>query len=296
MIWKNKIIKFIFCLILIGVSCFFIAGFDENNSTTSPELDELSESLLENIIENFNERTNTIIELERENLYLKEELDKALKQIYTEDEENRIQGFYDSSSNIFKISTFIVIAVSVIALGITVITFTISGKNHFEKKIFFQALLEGLKLNSVNTNDDLINIYKGIAKISPEDFKYRYGLNEWLREFLTKLISKKIDNTLDDKTVKVFKDKISYFILENEKISPFADLPKIERSIFRDLEALIKERDFNSIKQKLKELSGLILTRKYEIDRSQNINKYSVPIAIIGLVLTIIFGLISIYK
>ncbi len=70
------------------------------------------------------------------------------------------------------------------------------------KKRFFAALLEGLKTNTVETLDDVVNIYMGIAGLSSEDFSYRFGLSKLLREFLVEVITKKLDKEIDDEILR----------------------------------------------------------------------------------------------
>lgn len=277
----NKLKVLIFWLIFLTIICFFLFGFDESESN----------------IETENEDNYNIEDLE-ENY---QETNKLLEELMTQSKENILElelakAKSEKIINILDISLGIAIAFFITIL--TYFTFNILSPQS-EKKVknlFFNTLLTGLKSGSIKTTDDLINIYNGIKIFSPEDKKYRLRLNNWLREFLVNLVSKNLDNLIEDKKIIEFKTKISKFIKNNEKISPYSDLPKIERSIFYDVLSYIKNKDLESIKLKLKELSNVIQTRIYETDRSKKINKFSVPIAIMGLILTIIFGLIAIFK
>ncbi len=89
-------------------------------------------------------------------------------------------------------------------------------------------------------------------------------------------------------------EKITNFIKENETTNPYTDLPDTERSIINDLSAFNKLGDQNSINRKLSELSSVIITRHEQQKKIENLNKWSIPLAIIGMVLTIIFGILSI--
>ena len=121
------------------------------------------------------------------------------------------------------------------------------------KKVFINTFIKGISDNTIANSTDLLNIYSGITKLSPEDLTNRQDLNKWLR-----------------------------------------DLPDTERNIINDLSAFNKLGDQNSINRKLGELSSVIITRYEQQKKIENLNKWSIPLAIIGMVLTIIFGVLSI--
>ncbi|MBU4349298.1 hypothetical protein KJ830_00585 [bacterium] len=284
----NKLKILIIWLILLTITCFFLVGFDKSESNSEAENEETyniddSEKTVEELNTQF-EELNTQMEE-----YLK---DLELDHLKSQEDLKSLQ----KEGQYLDIFIYIAIILAGATLAYAILSLKYPRSETKEKKFFFNTLLSGLKSGSIKTTDDLINIYKGIATFGPEDKKYRLGLNKWLREFLAGLISKSLDDSLEYKEIIDFKNKISKFIKENEKISPYSDLQEIERNIFQDILSYIKNSDVGSINQKLKELSSIIQTRKYETDRSKKINKYSVPIAITGLVLTIIFGLVAIFK
>jgi len=161
------------------------------------------------------------------------------------------------------------------------------------KKRFFAALLEGLKTNTVETLDDVVNIYMGIAGLSSEDFSYRFGLSKLLREFLVEVITKKLDKEIDDEILRSWKKKITEFIQKNEEISPYADLPAPERNLLSDIQLFLEKNDIDSVKRKILELSAMIQARNDDLDRIRNINKWTVPLSVIGVILTIAFGILA---
>ena len=158
------------------------------------------------------------------------------------------------------------------------------------KKVFINTFIKGISDNTIANSTDLLNIYSGITKLSPEDLTNRQDLNKGLRETLARLINKEVGQDLAQDKVIEIKDKITNFIKENETTNPYADLPDTERNILNDLSAFNKLGDQNSINRKLGELSSVIEQQK----KIENLNKWSIPLAIIGMVLTIIFGVLSI--
>ena len=127
------------------------------------------------------------------------------------------------------------------------------------KKVFINTFIKGISDNTIANSTDLLNIYSGITKLSPEDLTNRQDLNKWLRETLARLINKEVGQDLAQDKVIEIKDKITNFIKENETTNPYADLPDTERNILNDLSAFNKLGDQNSINRKLGELSSVII-------------------------------------
>ena len=156
--------------------------------------------------------------------------------------------------------------------------------------------MEGLKIGAINTIDDIENVYKGIGVLSTEDLSYRYRLSRWLREFMVALISKEIDKSIEDKTLIEWKEKISSFIQKIEEVSPCSDLPDIERSILTDISTYLKNNDKDAVERKLSELASIIQARNDDLNKIRSTNKWAVPLAVVGMILTVVFGLLSILQ
>jgi len=165
-----------------------------------------------------------------------------------------------------------------------------------EKRNFHRTLLAGFKSGAVSDIEDIVNLYKGVTGIHADDEGYRYSLSRQLREFLVDLVSGDLGNELDDQAVVEWKNKITGFIKANEETSPYADLPPAERSVLNDVSAFLQNDDKKSARQKLSELGGMIQARYDDILKLQRVNKYSVPLAGAGMVMTILFGLLAIFR
>lgn len=164
------------------------------------------------------------------------------------------------------------------------------------KNEFFKALKEGLKTDSITTIEDVVNIYKGVAGMSSEDLSYRYNLSRLIREFLVHLISKNknvMNGDFNDDIIRDWKQKLSDFIQKNEAISPYADLPAAERNILSDISTFLEKGDTELVKRKTLELAGMIQARNDDLNKIRNINRWTVPLSVIGLILTIIFGILT---
>lgn len=165
-----------------------------------------------------------------------------------------------------------------------------------KKEKFFACITHALMSESLRTQDDIINLYKGVNSLSSEDLTYKAGLSRWLREYLVELVSNNLKEELDSESIISFKKAISDFIEKNDQTSPFADLPVAERNMISDIAAFLETKDTEAIRRKLGELASSIQARSDDLDKVKNINRWSVPLAVVGLVLTAIFGIISLFK
>ncbi|PFJ07589.1 hypothetical protein COI88_02055 [Bacillus cereus] len=157
---------------------------------------------------------------------------------------------------------------------------------------FSNVLLQGLRLGTINNLDDVYNIYKGVNDFELVNENYRYSLNKSLRKFLVKIQTEEFKE-IKEEQIKEWKNKVDEFIKKNEELSPFSELPQAEKNIMNDILAYLDKSDNDSVRRKIMELSNSIQIRKEQIDKIDKQNKWSVPLAVIGLVLTIFFGIAS---
>ncbi|WP_278352424.1 hypothetical protein [Chryseobacterium gleum] len=162
-----------------------------------------------------------------------------------------------------------------------------------KKNIFIETFLKGLLDKTIENKEDLLNVYSGITNLSPEDLNNRQILNKWLREILAKLVNKEVGKNFDSLKTRELKIKITNFININETSAPFSDLPDTESNILNDIFTYNKGGDNESVNRKINELSSVIITRYEQQKKIEAMNRWSIPLAIIGLILTIIFGILS---
>jgi hypothetical protein len=94
-------------------------------------------------------------------------------------------------------------------------------------------------------------------------------------------------------SAKAVKEKITAILNTIEQEDPFSDLPAAERNLLLDVQQMIDLSDGASAKRKLRGLAGLIEARQDALDRLQSSNRWSIPLAVVGMVLTLVFGFIS---
>lgn len=159
------------------------------------------------------------------------------------------------------------------------------------KHRFFQAVRHGLNKHAVGNITDLVNIYRGVNTHAEDELEYRSGLNHWLREFLVEELIPKGKAEVTGQTMLEWKDIITDFISKNDEISPYSDLPQVERNILNDIADSLRRRDTSSVSRKMKELAAAIQARADDLNRLKRSNRWSVGLAIAGLILTVTFGL-----
>ena len=163
-------------------------------------------------------------------------------------------------------------------------------KTQFE---LHQTISRGLLTGAIDSVDDLVNLYKGVHELGADDVSYRAGLSKALRAYLVQIVS---DSSLEPSEAKRLKETVNRFLQQIEAEAPFADLPAAERNLVIDVQKFMNAGDNPSANRKLEDLAGLIEVRQDALTRLQNSNKWSIPLAVIGLVLTIVFGVVSLIK
>jgi len=99
------------------------------------------------------------------------------------------------------------------------------------------------------------------------------------------------ESSVKFKNPKELSDNICKLIEKENESAPFENLPEEERRLLRGLEDAIKHNDATAVKFHLGELNTVISVRNVEHARSLKMNRWSVPLAVVGLVFTIIFGI-----
>lgn len=158
---------------------------------------------------------------------------------------------------------------------------------------FWDALDNGFHSELLQTFDDVANVYKGIFGLSGDDQTYKAQLSKELRKYLAHVVS---NATLAKELRVTVKEKVANLIETIEEESPYAELPIAERNLFSDITKFVDLGDNQSALEKLKDLAGLVEVRQELLTKMEVSNKWAIPLAAIGLILTIIFGLVSLFK
>jgi hypothetical protein len=111
-------------------------------------------------------------------------------------------------------------------------------RHRTRSKEFFNDLITGILDKTINTQSDLIHFYQGTRNFGSDD--YKQSLTRLLREAFAKVVSKKTHSDLSPEDRIQLAQILSNFIFENEKLTPYADLPNTERNLIKDIELYAK--------------------------------------------------------
>lgn len=171
----------------------------------------------------------------------------------------------------------------------------ITERKESEEKRFLKALSSGIKSGVINGFSDIENIYKGVRGSVGDEEVNRARLAKWLRAYLLQLFESEIDEK-NSQSVQSIKNEITEYINQVEKSSPHVGLPDLERSIVRDIETYLNSEQKDGVSRKLDELVTAIQVREETLRKIQSTNKWAVPLSVVGLILTVIFGVLSVFS
>ncbi len=134
----------------------------------------------------------------------------------------------------------------------------------------------------------------------------RIAFNSVDRKYSGLLLAYGFKNTLEDYLINIKKDsnkdndqffeKIMTLIKKEEEQEPFSSLPSEQRRIMVNLSKAIESNNQEQASFNLMELNQ-ILRLKYEAFKElKRQNSWAIPLAILGFVITILFGLINILR
>ena len=148
--------------------------------------------------------------------------------------------------------------------------------------------LIGKNIYSVNTSDLRI-IFNSINRKS-DGALLKYGYISTLEDYLVHITTD--DNEKNDKFYKFI-----FTALENEKKQePYSNLPNEERRILVSLEASIKSHETQIALLNLSSLNDVLKMENEHREKIEKQNRWAIPLAIVGLIVTILFGIITIFR
>ncbi|MDP8213430.1 MAG: hypothetical protein P9X22_09135 [Candidatus Zapsychrus exili] len=85
-----------------------------------------------------------------------------------------------------------------------------------------------------------------------------------------------------------------FSIIESEKkVDPYFGLQNEQRIALKNLEIAIKSNNQELIKENFEEIREFVKSKNRELNDLANKNRWNLPVGLIGLILTILFGLLS---
>lgn len=157
------------------------------------------------------------------------------------------------------------------------------------KEKFFKSLDKKFDLELVKDRNDITILLNSIRR----EFESEYSLAPLLEDYLGHLTSTAIEG-VDLNKLQPRYGIIKKIVEEEAEEKPFVDVPKEERRLLISLKDAIVHDDKPALEFNLHEISSLISARNRVYVRAHRFNKWSLPIAVIGVITAIIFGYMSI--
>ncbi len=175
----------------------------------------------------------------------------------------------------------------------------------FNRRSFIKDLTRSLQENLTENLENvesifLINFTRGIRTE-----EYPFVLNKELRHFIGLINSKYKDiigseinfRNIPNEDLRNWRTIIEHVIIENRERLYYADLPLEDRVSFREIldyfrdNGEIENQHQIFIRTRLMEIKRIMLKKNDELKKSQYINFGALFVSIVGIILTIVFGL-----
>ncbi|UTV28958.1 hypothetical protein [Photobacterium atrarenae] len=138
-----------------------------------------------------------------------------------------------------------------------------------------------------------LEFLKYVKSSVEREFETNIAISHLLEDFLVH----KLNAQSESKHNIDYISKLKLLIEAEKQVKPFDSLPSEERRLLKGLKDSIEAKEATeSTNYFIDELSTVLSVRSSEHQRTHQTNKWSVPLAIIGLVFTIVFGVMSIFS
>ena len=96
-----------------------------------------------------------------------------------------------------------------------------------------------------------------------------------------------LDKISDKETILLISKRITPILDKEREEKPFCNINDRERRILLAIEDAVKKNETNSIKHTLVDLSMVIESNQKALEKAERTNRWSIPISIIGVLLTL---------
>ncbi|MFA8451934.1 MAG: hypothetical protein ACEPOW_14660 [Bacteroidales bacterium] len=155
------------------------------------------------------------------------------------------------------------------------------------KDSIYNTLDQKLESGLINDKEDIQLIINSFSRTEDEF----YSITPVLEDYFTKRLSKsdKIETEELKRRYKLIKD----IIKDENKNKPFSEVPDEERRLLISIKDALSNNDNQAIEFNVNELNSVLSTRNKVYEKTNRLNKWSVPLAIAGTFFTILFGILS---
>ena len=193
----------------------------------------------------------------------------------------KLYGYIASDESTLIISTVISLYTAIVAFFLTYI----KSKRHYRKskqEDAYNLIQKGIEEGTLDNDSDIFLIYKRLAKGDYHNNSYA----DFLESFLVH-----IRKNFDKDTILLISKRITPILNKEREEKPYCNIQERERRILLAIEDAFKKNETNSIKHTLVDLSMVIESNQKALDKARRANNWSIPISIIGVLLTIFIWL-----
>ena len=163
-------------------------------------------------------------------------------------------------------------------------------KKPSEKEKIFNAIDRKFDSDLIKGKDDILILLNSISREAENIYSIAPILEDYITNRLD--VSTKEKQTDTDK-IKQRYDLLKEIIKEENKEKPFENVPDEERRLLVGLKDGIQNKDMQSLEFNLHELHTVVSTRNKIYERANRLNRWSIPLAVVGTFFTILFGILS---
>ena len=169
---------------------------------------------------------------------------------------------------------------AVISLYIAFVLFLITHvkSRKSKQKDAYNLIQKGIEEGTLDNDSDIFLIYKRLAQ---DDYHYN-SYADFLESFLVH-----IRKNLDKDSILLISIRITPILNNEREEKPYYNIQDRERRILSAIEDAIKKNETNSIKHTLVDLSMVIESNQKALEKAERTNKWSIPISIVGVLLTL---------
>lgn len=178
----------------------------------------------------------------------------------------------------------IITAMTILAIAAIIIPAIYTSR---AKVLFRKKMIQKCKSGHIYDEESILSLIKSINREYGIDYPVEYYLEDFLG----------IIGTLEEFDTSYFSDEtnnlIKKILWEQRSEKPFIGVAEEEQRLLININNATNTKDVETIKYNLHELGSVLTTKNRIYTRSENINKWSVPLAIIGIIMTLFFGYLS---
>lgn len=173
-------------------------------------------------------------------------------------------------------------------LLLTIHYFQTLVSNNQEQRKSFSLMITAFKQNPKLDNGDILLIYNDFAQRTSRNISYE----KYLESFIIYVRS----NVKEKSSVNSIIEHIKPILNKEKEEQPYSNVDERERFLLLSIDQSVKNNEMSSIPNNLRNLSLTIQKTQNELKQAKRINRWSIPISTIGLILTIISMVMSYFS